>query len=135
MKILVINTGSSSIKYKLFDMYNEKELSFGLAEKIGEETSLLTHNTTAKDGKERKKVIEGLISDHREGLSRIVELLTDPEYGVIRDKSEITAVGHRVVHGGETFQAPTIITDQVIAEIKKYTPLAPLHNTSQPASC
>ena len=128
MKILVINTGSSSIKYQLFDMVAEEVLAMGLAEKIGEDPGKLTHKTMAKDGNHRKMVIEDLKIDHREGLEKITELLTDPEHGVIMDKSEISAVGHRVVHGGETFQAPMIIDEKVILEIKKNTPLAPLHN-------
>ena len=128
MKILVINTGSSSIKYQLFDMDHEKALAIGMAEKIGEETGRLTHKVIVDDGMPQKKVMDGAIEDHREGLNRISDLLVDPVLGVIRNKSEISAVGHRVVHGGEAFQVPTIIDEAVIAEIKKNTPLAPLHN-------
>jgi acetate kinase len=128
MKILVINTGSSSIKYQLFDMAGEKVLATGMAEKIGEESGKLTHTIMSKDGSRQKKILEGVYMDHRTGLEKIVELLVDPGCGVIKDKSEITAVGHRVVHGGETFQAPRIIDDAVISEIRKNTPLAPLHN-------
>ncbi|MBW2216877.1 MAG: acetate kinase [Deltaproteobacteria bacterium] len=128
MKILVINTGSSSIKYQLFDMADEKVLASGLAEKIGEDDGVLTHKVILEDREERKKVIQGVIVDHRMGLVKIVDLLVDPEYGVIRDKSEISAVGHRVVHGGEAFQASTVINEDVISEIRKNIPLAPLHN-------
>ncbi|SPD72167.1 acetate kinase A and propionate kinase 2 [uncultured Desulfobacterium sp.] len=128
MKILVINTGSSSIKYQLFDMEHEKALAIGIAEKIGEVTGRLTHKVPVDDGMPRKRVMDGPIKDHREGMNRISALLVDQVLGVIRDKSEIAAVGHRVVHGGEAFQAPTIINEAVIAEIKKNTPLAPLHN-------
>jgi len=128
MKILVINTGSSSIKYQLFDMAFQKVLASGMAEKIGEDQGLLTHSIISKNGEEQRKVIKGAVVDHREGLSRIVDLLVHPEYGVIQDKSEIAAVGHRVVHGGEAFKMPTIINEKVIAEIKKNTFLAPLHN-------
>ena len=128
MKILVINTGSSSIKYQLFDMVSEKVLAMGMAEKIGEDSGKLTHKSILNDGGRQKKVLEGVAMNHREGLEKIVELLIDPEYGVIRDKSEISAVGHRVVHGGETFQVPTVIDEAVILEIQKNTPLAPLHN-------
>jgi len=128
MKILVINTGSSSIKYQLFDMANEKVLASGLAEKIGEDEGALTHKFTLKDGKEQQKVIPGVIEDHRAGLIQIVDLLVDTDYGVIRDKSEISAVGHRVVHGGEAFQSSMVINEAVITEIRKNIPLAPLHN-------
>lgn len=128
MKILVINTGSSSIKYQLFDMDHQKILASGLAEKIGEETGTLTHKTTRVDGETSEKVEEATIADHREGLSRIVGLLVDPERGPIQRKSEISAVGHRVVHGGERFHSPTIIDDEVIKAIRENIPLAPLHN-------
>jgi acetate kinase len=128
MKILVINTGSSSIKYQLFDMTDEKVLSSGMAEKIGENEGLLKQNVISDHGDGQEKVVKGVISDHREALGQIVDLLGHPGSGVIQDKSEISAVGHRVVHGGEAFKAPTIITDEVICEIKKNIPLAPLHN-------
>lgn len=128
MKILVINTGSSSIKYELFDMETRAVLAAGVAERIGEETGLLTHGTWISRDQYRKRVMEGIIPDHHKGLARIVDLLLDPEQGVVRDKTEISAVGHRVVHGGEAFQAPTLIDEKVMAAIKKYAPLAPLHN-------
>jgi len=128
MKILVINTGSSSVKYQLFDMVTEEVLATGMAERIGEDSGKLTHQVMVKNGTHQKRVIEDLNIDHQEGMEKITELLTDPEHGVITDKSEISAVGHRVVHGGETFQAPIIIDEKVILEIRKNTPLAPLHN-------
>ena len=128
MKILVINTGSSSIKYELFDMDHHRILATGLVEKIGERSSLLTHTTINADGKPTEKVEEGVFSDHQEGLERIAGLLIDREHGVVQDKSEITAVGHRVVHGGEAFQSPTIIDEKVMAAIRENIPLAPLHN-------
>ena len=128
MKILVINTGSSSIKYELFDVDGRQALASGMAERIGEDTSVLTHKRILTTGKSVKKVEEGVIADHHEGLNRIVELLIDRDHGVIRDKSEISAVGHRVVHGGEAFHSTTIIDEEVIAAIKKNIPLAPLHN-------
>ncbi len=128
MKILVINTGSSSIKYKLFDMAYHKELASGLAEKIGEVTSILSHKISAKNKKALTRVKEGPIADHHEGLTQIVGLLVHSEYGVILDKSEISAVGHRVVHGGEAFQSSTIIDNKVIEAIRENIPLAPLHN-------
>lgn len=128
MRILVINTGSSSIKYELFDMDHCKILAGGLAEKIGEEISILTHKRILPNGEFEKNVDENTIADHYEGLNRIVDLLVDPEHGVIADKSEISAVGHRVVHGGETFHSTTIIDKDVIAAIMENIPLAPLHN-------
>ena len=128
MIILVINTGSSSIKYELFDMKDRKILARGLAERIGEESGILTYEIVPAGGKPTKKREKGLIADHQEGLKRIVDLLVDPEHGAVADKSEIAAVGHRVVHGGEAFKATTIIDGNVIAAIKKNIPLAPLHN-------
>jgi acetate kinase len=128
VKILVINTGSSSIKYELFDMEHHQVVAKGMAERIGEKISLLTHKIITADGTLAEKREECVFSDHHEGLHRIVELLIDRKHGVIQDKSEITAVGHRVVHGGEAFHAPTIIDEEVIAAIKKNIPLAPLHN-------
>lgn len=126
MKILVINTGSSSIKYQLFDMDKEIVMASGLMERIGEDASLLTHKRFLPS--EKKKVDERRVADHEEGMNRIVELLTDNEYGAIHDKKEIGGVGHRVVHGGESFKAPTVIDDKVIKVIKENVPLAPLHN-------
>lgn len=133
MKILVINTGSSSIKYKLFDMvdYHHKVVASGMVEKIGEDTSFLIHRRALPDGSGfDEKTEEGLIANHYEGMSHIVDLLVDPEHGSIKNKKEISAVGHRVVHGGETFHSPTIIEETVIKAIEKNIPLAPLHNPS-----
>ncbi|MDY6971725.1 MAG: acetate kinase, partial [Thermodesulfobacteriota bacterium] len=128
MKILVINTGSSSIKYQLFDMNDERVLASGIAEKIGEANSSLIHRVFPENVDHVKIAGEGGITDHREGLSQIVDLLVDPGHGLVRDKSEIAAVGHRVVHGGETFKSPTIVDETVIAAIRENVPLAPLHN-------
>jgi len=128
MKILVINTGSSSIKYELFDMADHRVLASGMAEKIGEEESLIIHKRILTNGESTEKMDAGVIADHFEGMSRIVDLLVDTEYGAIRAKDEITAVGHRVVHGGEAFHSTTIIDEKVIAAIKENIPLAPLHN-------
>jgi len=130
MKILVINTGSSSIKYQLFDMDRQKALSSGLAEKIGESTGKLTHNKHIEKEICLTKVIKETIPDHRKGLLKIVNLLVDSKHGSIKEKSEIKAIGHRVVHGGEKFQAPAIIDRGVISAIKENIPLAPLHNPS-----
>lgn len=128
MKILVINTGSSSIKYELFDMDNHLAVASGMAEKIGEDTSLIIHKRILPNGESVEKMEEVLIADHHEGMKRIVDLLVDPELGPIQDKSDISAIGHRVVHGGETFQSTTIIDEEVIAAIRENIPLAPLHN-------
>ena len=128
MKILVINCGSSSIKYKLFDAGHHQVMASGLAEKIGETGSILTHRYMTAAGGEKKHVEQNRIADHHEGLQRIVDLLLDPQKGAIADRSEITAVGHRVVHGGDTFHEPTLVDDKVIADIEACIPLAPLHN-------
>jgi acetate kinase len=130
MKILVINTGSSSIKYKLFDMDRQKDLASGLVEKIGEPTGKLTHNKHIEKETSLTKVIKETIPDHRKGLLKIVNLLVDSKYGSIKEKAEVIAIGHRVVHGGEKFQAPVIIDKGVISAIKENIPLAPLHNPS-----
>ena len=127
MKILVINCGSSSIKYKLFDLQKHKAIASGLAERIGEASSILTHHRLSESGEE-KHVENDRIADHHAGLERIVHLLVDPKSGAIGSQSEIAAVGHRVVHGGDRFEEPTVIDDEVIADIKACIPLAPLHN-------
>ena len=127
MNIFVVNSGSSSIKYQLFKMPAEKPVCSGLAERIGLENSVITHRVFLND---EEKVIKRSIdlADHEEGLKEIAALLTDAETGVIKDPSEINAVGHRVVHGGESFAATTIITKEVKEKIQKLFPLAPLHN-------
>ena len=130
MKILVINTGSSSIKYQLFDMDKEIVLAHGLVEKIGEEKGILVHELSRKNKRKSTKTWEGVISNHHKGFKLIVDLLVSPENGIIKDKSDIAAVGHRVVHGGESFHSPTVIDREIIEAIKKNIPLAPLHNPS-----
>lgn len=124
MKILIINSGSSSVKYKFFDVKDEKELAKGIVERIGLKKSELIH--IAAGGKEIKVIRD--ISDHESAVSIALSFLTDREHGVIKDISEIGAVGHRVVHGGEEFSDSTVITDEVVAAIKSYCKLAPLHN-------
>jgi acetate kinase len=128
MKVLVINSGSSSIKYQLLDMQTEAVLVSGLVERIGEARGELTNK--AFPGTDRQAVtrIEQPIPDHNTGMRLAIDLITDPEKGVIKDRAEIDAVGHRVVHGGEAFHQPTVITDEVIAAIEETVPLAPLHN-------
>ena len=128
MKILVINCGSSSLKYQLYDMTTSTTLASGLIERIGEPQGLLTHkNHPGTDG-ETKIVQEEPIADHEAGMRLAQELLVDPKTGVVADRSDIQAVGHRVVHGGETFRASTLISPEVITAIEKTIPLAPLHN-------
>lgn len=129
MKILVINTGSSSIKYQLFNMGSQTVLASGLAEKIGEVQGILHHEYNV--GSEYiKKTQNYRFEDHRDAFERIVGLLLDRDSPVINDKSDIEAVGHRVVHGGEEFHGTSVIDDNVISAIKDNIPLAPLHNPS-----
>ncbi len=123
MKVLVINSGSSSIKFQLINMEKKQVLARGLLERIGIKGSVLNYY---KDSE--KKVIETTISNHEEGVKLIVDYLTDPKDGVIKDKSEIYGIGHRVVHAGEKFSGTVMITDAVMAALKECIPLAPLHN-------
>ncbi|MDD5134478.1 MAG: acetate kinase [Phycisphaerae bacterium] len=123
MKVLIINAGSSSIKYQLFEMPAEKVLAKGLLERIGEEISQLSHSFDGSTYKAEQKV-----SDHTAGMKLIIDTLGGPKTGVIKDVSEIFAVGHRVVHGGEEFTDSIIISEKVIASIEKFADLAPLHN-------
>ena len=127
MHIFVINSGSSSIKYQLFKMPAEKPICSGLAERIGQDDATITHKTY-KDNKEVITKRTASIANHEEGLYQVGSMLTDPEAGVISNPDEIAAVGHRVVHGGESFAATTIITDAVKAKVKELFSLAPLHN-------
>ena len=123
MKILVINCGSSSIKYLLHDAEGDRPLARGIVARIGEKESFIRHSARGKELEE-----EVFIPSHREGIELIVRLLADPIYGVIRDLSEICAVGHRTVHGGDIFLESVLITDDVIAKMEECIPLAPLHN-------
>ena len=109
-------------------MDDNRAMATGIVEKIGESRSTLTHTRFSETGDKLEKVKDDIISNHREGMLQVVALLVHPEYGVIQDKSEIVAIGHRVVHGGEDFQSTTIIDENVINSIKKNIPLAPLHN-------
>ncbi|MBF9254151.1 acetate kinase [Pontibacter sp. 172403-2] len=129
MNILVVNSGSSSIKYQLFRMPSETPVCSGLVERIGLPKAIITHKIgTGEDEKMIRRTLD--LPDHEAGLLAVNELLTSTEIGVIRDPQEIEVVGHRVVHGGEAFAATTFITPEVKAEIKKLFPLAPLHNPS-----
>jgi acetate kinase len=127
MNIFVVNSGSSSIKYQLFKMPNEKPTCTGLVERIGLENSVITHKLFL-NGEEKVIRRQLDLNDHEAGLHKVAQLLTDPEIGVIHNPEEIDAVGHRVVHGGESFASTTVITKEVKSEIKKLFSLAPLHN-------
>jgi acetate kinase len=127
MNIFVINSGSSSLKYQLIEMPSEILACSGIVERIGKEDASVTHKIF-KGNEEQVKRLALPIADHEQGLKEVVSLLTDQVIGVINDPSEIQVVGHRVVHGGESFAATTIITSEVKEEIKKLFPLASLHN-------
>lgn len=124
MKVLVINAGSSSLKYQLIDMETEEVLAKGLAERIGIEGSSVTYEANG----EEKITIEETLNDHGDALNIIIKELLDDEVGVIDDITEIDAVGHRTVHGGEEFTDSVKIDDKVIQKMVEYSDLAPLHN-------
>ncbi|NLX66981.1 MAG: acetate kinase [Bacteroidales bacterium] len=124
MKVLVLNCGSSSIKYKLFEMKSKEPIAQGVVEKIGMKGSFLKF--TLPDG--RKVMLEGEILEHRAGIEYVLGVLLSEKYGCIKSLDEIEAVGHRVVHGGETFNESVLITDEVIAKLNECIELAPLHN-------
>jgi len=126
MKILVINSGSSSIKYQLFDMSDKSVLAAGLLEQIGESESRLTHNTRNTQGVTDKIVKTQTVEEHQSGFRLIGAVLN--ESGAMRDSGELYGIGHRVVHGGEKFREPTVINREVIETIRRLIPLAPLHN-------
>lgn len=126
MKILVINAGSSSLKYQLIDMDNKNVLAKGLCERIGIDGSNLQHTCVVK-GLDKIK-IEKPMKDHGDAIQMVIDALVDAEYGAIASMSEIGAVGHRVVHGAEAFTDSIIVTESVLKELEKCTPLAPLHN-------
>ena len=124
MKILVINCGSSSLKYQLIDMDNESVVAKGLCERIGIEGSKLTHKATGKDD----YVVEREMPTHVTAIEMVMEALQDPTYGVIKDTSEIAAVGHRVLHGGTTYSDSIIVDEDVKRVIRECFDLGPLHN-------
>jgi acetate kinase len=124
MKIIVLNCGSSSIKYQLFDMATSDVLAKGVAEKIGLHGSFIKHERN--DGAKVK--IDGEILDHEAGIEYILGILKSDKYGSIKNFDEIDAVGHRVVHGAEAFKGSEFITDEVISKIEECIDLAPLHN-------
>ena len=124
MKILVINCGSSSLKYQFIDMENEEVIAKGLAERIGIDGSVLNHQPKGFD----KIKIERPMPTHKEALQTVVDALRDKDYGVIKDMGEITAVGHRVVHAGEKFAYSVLLKEEVMDALKECISLAPLHN-------
>lgn len=123
MKVLVINSGSSSLKYQLIDMETEGVIAKGTCERIGIDGSKLTHKA-----KGMEKVIEQPMPDHNVAVSLVLNALTDKEVGVISSMSDIDAVGHRAVASGEVFKKPTLVTDESIAKMEELCDLAPLHN-------
>ena len=123
MKILVINCGSSSLKYKLFDMEKEVVLADGKAERIGEDDGIVTHQTVGKE-----KVSKTMpIPEHGTAISQCLSLITDPELGAIQSLDEISGIGHRVLHGGEYFKQSTLIDDEVLQQLEDLRELGPLH--------
>jgi acetate kinase len=127
MKILVLNSGSSSLKYQLFDMPNESPICSGLVDRIGLDNSTLTHKSFIH-GREEVFKFQKEINDHEEALLAVTDLLIDSQKGVLSNMGEVKAIGHRVVHGGEQFASTTLITDEVKKKIEELLALAPLHN-------
>lgn len=124
MKILVINCGSSSLKYQLIDSDTEQVLAKGLCERIGIDGSAITHQPAGGE----KKTEEVSMKDHTQAISYVVEKLTDPQVGVLSSMEEIDAVGHRIVHGGEKFAGSVLLDEEVLKAIEECNDLAPLHN-------
>jgi len=124
MKVLVINCGSSSLKYQLIDMSNEESLAQGLVERIGINGSILTQKVEGKD----KYEVETPLKDHQDAIELVLKSLVHENYGVIKSMDEISAVGHRVVHGGEKYASSVVLDESIIKELDEFTKLAPLHN-------
>ena len=124
MKILVLNCGSSSLKYQLIDMEGEKVLAKGLVERIGIEGSRIKHTKTGLDAVTR----EVPFPDHSAAIKYVLDILVDPELGVLKSLDELGATGHRIVHGGEKFTQSVLVTPEVVKGIEEVIPLAPLHN-------
>lgn len=125
MKVLVLNCGSSSLKYQLIDMTNESVLCKGLVERIGIDGSVLKHEKPGLDG---KHIVETPMKDHKDAINHVLSAVVDEKVGAVKDMKEIDAVGHRIVHGGEKFASSAVLTDEVIAAIEGVSDLAPLHN-------
>ncbi|MGN0985996.1 MAG: acetate kinase, partial [Candidatus Enterenecus sp.] len=126
MKVLVINAGSSSLKYQLLDTDNQEVLAKGLCERIGIDGKF-TYKPQI-EGKEKLDAVDVAMPTHSEAIQAVLDALVDPANGVIGSMKEIDAVGHRVVHGGEAFNQSVLITDEVMKAIEECIPLAPLHN-------
>ena len=124
MKVLVINAGSSSLKYQLISMANEDVLAKGIVERIGIEGSRLKHRPTSKE----QVVMERPLKSHTEAIEMVLDALVDEQHGVIESMNDITAIGHRVVHGGEKFSKSVLIDDEVMKALEDNVDLAPLHN-------
>ncbi|HML38129.1 MAG TPA: acetate kinase [Bacillota bacterium] len=124
MKVLVINCGSSSLKYQVLDMTNESLLAKGLVERIGIEGSILTHEKIGMD----KFKLTTPMANHKDAIGHVLDALVDPDHGVVASMDEIGAVGHRVVHAGEKYASSVLITKDVIAALEECVELAPLHN-------
>ena len=124
MKVLVINCGSSSLKYQLIDMSTEESLAQGLVERIGIEGSVLTQKVEGRD----KYIVKQPMQDHKVAIKLVLDALVDKENGVISSMDEISAVGHRVVHGGEKYKSSVLINGEVKDYIRDCFKLAPLHN-------
>ena len=124
MFVFVLNCGSSSFKYQLLDMRDERRVAIGLVERIGMADSVLTYEPAGGD---KVKVVAN-IPDHQQAIKRVLDKLTDAQVGVIKSLDEIGAIGHRVVHGGEKFSGSVLIDDAVLKAVKENIPLAPLHN-------
>ena len=125
MKILVLNSGSSSLKYQVIDMETEEVLAKGYFERIGQPNAFLTHKVNGE-----KHKFEHPAKNHEKAIAFVLNSLTNDHYGVLKSLDELSAIGHRVVHGGEKFSSSVLITDEVIEEIKKCNHLAPIHNPS-----
>lgn len=123
MNILVINCGSSSLKYQLIDMKTEEALATGLVERIGIEGSILTQKANGE-----KYIVEEAMKDHQDAIKLVLAALVDKDHGVIKSMDEIEAVGHRVVHGGEKYAASVVIDEDVMKQLEECAKLAPLHN-------
>lgn len=123
MKVLVVNCGSSSLKYQLIDMQEENVLAKGLVERIGIEGAILTQKVNGE-----KYIVEQPMKDHKDAIKLVLEALVHDKYGVIKDMSEISAVGHRVVHGGEKYAGSVLIDEEVMESIEACINIAPLHN-------
>ena len=124
MQILVINAGSSSLKYQLIDMENESVLAKGLCDRIGLDNSFIKHTKADSE----PVVLDKNMHNHKVAITEVLEVLTDPQIGVIKDVSEISAVGHRVAHGGEKLKESARINEEVLKDIEACVDLAPLHN-------